>query len=413
MKQVYTAFVGKSHWRSSGGPSRGFTLIELMVAMVVFLVVAGTAFAVFDQHINSITTQENLSGVNLELRNATAQLQMDLSAGGQNLLAGATGAPDFSAGVIIENNVPGKAATCAPNSSYGYPVPSACFDSLTIFGPQKVGCAATTTGYPPVLQLSVDKGGQSVSSGTLYGTDPTSSANNAADAACFKSGDEVLVIQFPSGSSMECAIEQYPYCMSAVTLTSGGAVSGTDIALPNSTTDAQGILSNPSGSNYEYALATTFGPSATAYLVDIGKSSSPITYQVQSNPSNSEDPQLVRCDSNGCAVLADQVIGFKVGAALWSNEANGQPDIANFFYDSSQYCTEWNGVDCDTAPTNNAPYDFSLVRAVRVSLVGRTPPRTDVNLNKFSNGFDGGPYLIQQASTVVDLRGISIGDFKD
>jgi prepilin-type N-terminal cleavage/methylation domain-containing protein len=395
------------------GPSRGFSLIELMVAMVVFLIVAGTAFSVFDQHINSIATQENLSGVNLELRNATAQLQMDLSAGGQNLLAGAPNAPDFSAGVVIENNVPGVAASCAPTAAYGYPVPSACFDSLTIFGPQDTHCAATTNGYPPVLQLAVDKGQQSVSSGALYGTDPTNPANNAADAACFRSGDEVLVIQFPSGSSLTCTNGNYPYCMNAVTLSSGASTSGSDIDLPNSQTDAQGIMTNPSGQNYQDALATSFGPSASAYLVDIGPASSPITYKVQLNPQNSVDPQLLRCDSNGCAVLADQIIGFKVGAALWSNEANGQPDIANFFYDSSQYCTEWNGVDCDTAPTNNAPYDFSLVRAVRVSLVGRTPPRTDVTLNKFSNGFDGGPYLIQQASTVVDLRGISIGDFQN
>jgi prepilin-type N-terminal cleavage/methylation domain-containing protein len=439
MKKVNTAFARNSNPRRPfSDRSRGFTLIELMMAMVVFLIIAGTAFSVFNQHINSITTQENLSGVNLALRNATAQLQMDVSAGGQNLLAGAPSAPDFSAGVIINNSVPGKAAACTPNASYGYPVPSACFDSITIFGPQKTGCAATTTGYPPVLLLASDHGAtQSAASSPFYGTDPTNSANNAADAACYKSGDELLVIETgEGGGTLQCgggASDQWPYCMTAVTLTSAASTSGSDIQLAIDTasssgqasgcpgaacSDPQGILTNPGGTpNYTYALASSFSPSATSYIVDIGQSTSVVTYQVQLNPSNAADPQLVRCDVNGCAVLADQIIGFKVGAALSSNEANGQPDIANYYYDSSQYCTEAliNGVsvDCDTAPTNNAPYDYTLVRAVRVSLVARTAPRTDITFNKFSNGFDGGPYLIQQASTVVDLRGVSIGEFQN
>lgn len=418
----------------------GFTLIELIVAMAVFLVVAGTAFSVFDKHMQIITRQESLSGVNLALRNAAGQLQLDLSKSGQNLLAGLGNSQvSFSAGVIINNNVPaaqgGTAASCAPSGGlYAYPVPSACFDSLTIFGPHNTGCAATTNGYPPVLVIS-DPGSSQESLSTssiIWGSDPNNAANNTADAACFKSGDELLVIQLPSGgATLTCASGvASSFCLASVTLTKDGLVSGGKIQLqhnPTGTngapggcpgaacTDPQNVIYNPNsstGANFGNELAPGF--SNGAYIVDIGNSSSAVTYTVQTNPQQTNDTQLVRCDGSGCAVLADQVIGFKIGAALWNNTQGGQPDIANYFYDSSKYCNEFNGANCNTAPSPaNDQYDFSLIRAVRVSLVGRTAPRSDTTLNNFANGFDGGPYLVQQASVIVDLRNLSIDDFQN
>ena len=62
--------------------SKGFTLIEMLVAMAVFLVVAGAAFSVFSRHAALVSRQQSLSGVNIGLRNAMAQLQMDLSGAG-------------------------------------------------------------------------------------------------------------------------------------------------------------------------------------------------------------------------------------------------------------------------------------------------------------------------------------------
>jgi prepilin-type N-terminal cleavage/methylation domain-containing protein len=421
-------------------PARGFTLIELMVAMAVFLVVAGTAFSVFNKHMQMITRQENLSGVNLALRNAAGQLQMDLSKSGQNLLAGIGNSQvSFSAGVIINNNVPaaqgGTAANCAPSGTmYSYPVPSACYDSITLFGPHNVGCAATANGYPPVLVISDPGNSQESlsSSSIIWGSDPNNAANDAADAACFKNGDELLVIQLPSGgATLNCASGvASSFCLASVTLTKDAQVSGGKIQLQHnptggsggpggcpgaSCTDPQGVIYNPnstSGTNFNNELAAGF--SNGAYIVDIGSTTSNVTYSVQINPQQANDPQLVRCDSNGCAVLADQVLGFKVGAALWNNDQGGQPDIANYFYDSSKYCNEINGANCNTVPPPvNDQYNFSLIRAVRVSLIGRTPPKSDATLNKFANGFDAGPYLIQQTSVVVDLRNLSIGDFQN
>ena len=135
MKKVQSASEYKlDHATRNRRSALGFTLIELLVAMTVFVVVAGTAFSVFDKHMQMVTRQENLSGVNLALRNAAGQLQMDLSKSGQNLLAGIGNSQvSFSAGVVVNNNVPlaqgGNAATCAPSGAmYSYPVPSACFD---------------------------------------------------------------------------------------------------------------------------------------------------------------------------------------------------------------------------------------------------------------------------------------------
>ncbi|MGH9739152.1 MAG: PulJ/GspJ family protein [Candidatus Acidiferrales bacterium] len=411
--------------------SKGFTLIELMVAVTVFLVIAGVAFSVFDKHMAMVTYQESLSGVNLSLRNATGQLQLDLQGAGENLLG--TVSNTFATGVIIQNQVPavqgGSAAACTPSGgTWAYPVPSACFDSLTIFDPPT--CAANaTTGQPPVLTLqnTVD-----VYSGNPLVAWDSNGGVPATDATCFKAGDELLIIQVSNGvTSPSCDLVTSLYCVGEVQITSPPSVSspnlvftytptaynGAPTGCPGaSCTDPQGILYNPnSGTNFEKQLQHNF-QADTTYIVDVGGSSGAITYSVVVNPSNSADTQLQRCDVSGCGVLADQIIGFKVGAALWSNEATDQPDIANYFYDSSSYCNAFYGGNCNDVPLSvpadtNDPYDFSLIRAVRISLVGRTAPNAINAVTQLNNGFDNGPYLVQQSSVVVDLRNMTIGDY--
>jgi prepilin-type N-terminal cleavage/methylation domain-containing protein len=431
------AAIAQSTRERAHAHSRGFTLIELMVAMVVFLVVAGTAFSVFDQHMQMITHQENLSGVNLALRSASGQLQMDLQGAGQNLLGTVPpdGSYDFSTGVIIQNEVPpvqgGTAPACTPAAStWAYPVPSACFDSVTIFG--SPSCTANvSTGKPPVLVL---ESGVIVSSATsLTASDPNLGVP-ATDATCFHAGDELLLIQEPTGGTAPTCINgQSSFCVGEVELSAAPTVSGSNLSFSftstgsngaptgcpgSSCTDPQQILYNPvtSGTNFVKSIQNTFTAGNT-FLVDVGGSTSAITYSVVVNPSNAADTQLQRCASSGCAVLADEVIGFKVGATLWSNESASQPDIANYFFDPSTYCYDWTGtVNCNSLPVPTAgydAYDYSLIRAVRISLIGRTVPSQDPTLVNFANGFDGGPYLIQQASTVVDLRNMSIGDYQN
>ena len=186
---------------------RGFSLVELLVAMAMFLIVAGAAFSLFDQHVSLATRQQNLSGVNIGLRNAMSQLEADLAGAGQNLLSSVPSAGQpFSLGVIINNNVPGTAAACAPNTAdWSYPVPSACFDSLTIINTKSC----------PVLDID-DPGNSQESLSTssiMWGNDPNNPGNGATlanDASCFKNGDEVLVVQLPTSWTATGPMRQRP-----------------------------------------------------------------------------------------------------------------------------------------------------------------------------------------------------------
>lgn len=413
--------------------ARGFSLIELLVATAVFTVIAGTAFSLFAQHVSIAASQQNLSGVNIGLRNAMSQLEGDLAAASQNLLSTVQipGVQPFGLGVIIQNNVPGVAATCAPNTTtWSYPSPSACFDSFTILFPKACSLAGGT--YAPVLTISnANKGTDLVVNSIMFAADPNAGANLTNDSSCYTTGDEVLVLQ-PNNTSNCGGATNSNYCMSAVALTKDGSLAGGKIQLQHNPTGAGGAASNcpgsgctdplgvifnsSGGSNYTNALGQKFGDGA--YIIDLGQGGNDITYAVQANPSNAVDLQLVRCAGTSCTStnaqsVTDQVVGFKVGAALWDNKQSGATDIANYFYNSANYCNSaLSGADCTaTPPTANDPNDFSLIRAVRISMIGRTPPTNNPTFGQFKNGFDSGPYLVQQASVVVDLRGMSLNEF--
>src|SRR5262249_1266426 len=109
----------------------------------------------------------------------------------------------------------------------------------------------------------------------------------------------------------------------------------------------------------------------------------PTIYQVDaSDPAN---PKLVRTQGGQSNVIAEQIIGFKVGASIW----NGTDD-STYNFDSSTYS-----------------YDCQPVRAVRVSLIGRTAADPT---STFRNTFDGGPYKIESVSVVVNPRNLSMND---
>ncbi|MGH9717462.1 MAG: PilW family protein [Candidatus Acidiferrales bacterium] len=421
--------------------AKGFTLIELLVAMVVFVIVAGTAFSLFGKNEAYAVHQEGLSGVNIGLRNAMSQLQMDLSGSGENLLANAPGAvQSFSLGVIVQNNVPtaqgGVGANCTPNTStWAYPVESACYDGIMIVNPKL--CSAAGGTYAPVLALQTGLLLNTASS--LSATDNALGANLANDASCFKNGDEILVYEQNTQSPPTCFTggQQSDYCMTVVTLNADAAAGPTSISLSydppgvngvpsgcpgSSCNDPLGIIYQAygaGGNNYGNALNSNFP--AGAYLVNLGTGANDISYSVQDNPADPTDPQLLRCTSvlALCTAatgqeLTDQVIGFKVGAALWDNQ--DQEDIASYFYNAAAYC---NGsipvsapTDCSVSPPPaNDANDYALVRSIRISMIARTKPETDQTLYNFKNGFDDGPYLVQQASVAIDIRNMSIGDF--
>ena len=408
--------------------SKGFSIMEMLVAVAVFLIVASAAFSLFNKHLALVTEQQSLSGVNIGMRNAMSQLELDLAAAGPNLFSGVqqSGSPvqPFSLGVIVHNNTPAAAGACTPNANWSYPTNLACFDSLTLVTVKP--CAGGTA---PVLQI--DDPGNSTeslsSSSIVWGNDFNPGANLTNDSACFKKGDEILVVQPSNGIPLTCDNgNQFNYCMGVVTLTKDAQVSGGKIQLQHNPTgagsDPLGILFNNSATNnYSNANGLGVGYSDGAFIIDLGDGTNDITYSVLASATDPTNDQLVRCNGATCTaanaqVLTDQVIGFKIGAILWDNAKTNATDDANYFYDSSKYCTDAiAGADCSTTPPPaNDPNDFTLIRAVRVSMIARTVPKANSPaLPNFKNGFDGGPYLVQQGSVSVDLRSITNSDILD
>jgi hypothetical protein len=84
----------------------------------------------------------------------------------------------------------------------------------------------------------------------------------------------------------------------------------------------------------------------------------------------------------------DQVIAFKVGAALWNNN-----NTSSFQY--NYYAPNYYPI----------PNDYSLIRSIRVSIIGRTQPNPT---NPFRNQFDLGPYQIRGNSIIVDPRNLTM-----
>jgi hypothetical protein len=54
-------------------------------------------------------------------------------------------------------------------------------------------------------------------------------------------------------------------------------------------------------------------------------------------------------------------------------------------------------------------YDFTVVRAVRVTIIGRTKPSTDPTYT-YHNPFDNGKYQIRGSSIIVDPRNLTMGN---
>ncbi len=67
----------------------GFSLIELMVAMSVFMIVGGAAIALVRRHMPLFNSAQNQTNLNITLRNAVAQFQMEVVNAGTGF-AGAT-----------------------------------------------------------------------------------------------------------------------------------------------------------------------------------------------------------------------------------------------------------------------------------------------------------------------------------
>lgn len=339
----------------------GFSMIELLVAVALFLVIGGAAFSLFAKHAPLFTQQQNLTGLNITMRNAVAQMQMDVVNAGTGYYPG-TNFPDWPIGVTIQNNPANSSCYNATTHAYS----ATCFDTLNV-----IAMDQTT---PPSHPTDSGSNCVSTTSSILFANPPTGTTA-ATLASYFHSGDQILVVK-SDGSQMTTAI-----------LTKDGQVAGNKVQLQHnptgadgsnsSTYDPLGITTNPSNK-----LGTSF--CSADWIMKLA----PVVYSVDATDPTA--PKLTRKQNGTTDVIAEQVIGFKVGATIWNSASNTSSDFYSF--DASSYS-----------------YNYSLIRSVRLSLIGRTPPNQSGGSN-YQNSFDQGNYQIQAISIAVNPRNLSMRD---
>ena len=398
---------------SLGRTQRGTSLLELMVAVAVFMLISGAAFTLFQQQQKSQGTLNGQVGINLALRSTVSQLQMDVINGGNGYYQNAN-IPSWPVGVTIVNTMNTSGTACNTGTTYS----SACFDQLNVL------VAANGTTYPPVNPIST---GFSTSSSPAY-VQAASGFTLAQTAAEFVAGDELLLVS-NSGNPQ----------IAAVVLTANGTVSGSSVELQFHPTDTYGLNTitrdwldiSACDGVYTESTSTTcnslLNPSTPARFTTSFTSSAwviklaPISYQVCAGPGSPTvpyvcntsstspdiaDPKLIRTQSGVSTMMMDQVIGLRVGAYLYNSPASGclyetNDVLCNYQYVAGQYTIN-NG-----SATASDPYNFSLVRSIRVSLIGRTAPNYQ---SGYTNTFDGGPYQVQGTAVVINPRNMSMND---
>ena len=365
----------------------GFTLIELLVAAAVFLVVSGAAFALFSQHQPLFSEQQNLADVNIALRNSIAQMQLDIANAGANFSTSYTNTIS-PPGVVVTNNVVAAGGNCESGTPVVYG--ASCFDKLSILtadantpaaNPTNGAGGCISTNSPGTAYLSL--------AGTTTGYGTTQATATAAAAHYFL-GDQIYFVT--SNASQ--------YTTAILTANGGTAKVGPDwfVLLTYGVTTSTG--QNSSTANDPTNLTANFSSmlGATYCSTDWVLRILPITYSV--NISVPTAPVLTRTVAGSAqtvsqTTLATNIVGFKVGVSTFNNPLDTYTTTYNF--DARTYS---NGSGTDA-------YNFTLIRSVMVSLIGRTLPTTDPNY-VFRNSFDGGAYQIQGVSAVVNPRNLSM-----
>jgi len=385
---------------------RGFTLIEFMVSMAIFLLISSVAFKLFNQQQLSTQLLRDQVGLNVALRNAMTQMQLDISNAGSGYFQGVN-IPSWPVGVTIVNNVVASGTSCytASTKTYG----TSCFDQLNVL------TAANTTTYPPI-NATDSTGGTSptancsnLTTGVAYGQAAVLNGTTwtlANTAAEFKSGDQVLFLN-SSGS-----------LLSTVILTANASVVGSAVKFQFNATNANGSntlandplditachgntpctaggkIANPPqfcGGDYIIKLAPI------SYVVCAGPGS-PSPCDTTTTSPDIADPKLERIQSGAASIVMEQVIGFKVGAAIYNTASDSSGTQYN--YDASSYTN---------VVANDVAYNFTMVRSVRASVIARTTPNNSATYT-FRNTFDQGPYQVQGMAIVVNPRNMSMND---
>jgi prepilin-type N-terminal cleavage/methylation domain-containing protein len=384
-----------SHLAQTGSRDGAFSLLELLVAMTIFLLVSASVFVLFSQQQSTANQQQGLVGLNIGMRNALGQIQLDLANAGTGYYVGIN-VPSWPIGVTIINNVPPAGTSCYDPATKVYG--TNCFDQLNIL------TAANSTTPPYPIQVTDQTGGTSpslncsnTSNGWAYGQ-AAAGLTLAQTAANYNTGNQLLFLNGKGSRMAAVILTQAPTVFNSVAVKFTFNPTNPDGTNANSNWQTNDPLDITACNGSPCANTSSF--QAQYCPGDWILRLNPIIYSV--NSSNPSDPELVRTQAGNPVVVMDQVIGFKVGATIL-NSINA-PTQYDYNYNASTY-----NVNSQNPLTPDSPYIFSLVRSVRVSLIGRTKPSTDPSFT-FRNPFDGGPYAVQGASVVADPRNLSMND---
>jgi hypothetical protein len=368
----------------------------------------------FNQQQKSSMRLQGQTGLNVALRNAAALLQMDVANAGSGYYQ-TLNMPSWPIGVTIMNTMPTAGTPCNSGTTYG----STCFDTVNI-----IQAASPVTTYPPI-HATDNTGGTSettncslTNNGIAYGQPAVVNGTTwtaAQTAAAFSANDQLLFfnatpnqeritsVVLTQAPTVSGSVVKFTFNPTASDGSNSLANDPLDITACDSTTGGVNCGSNKN--NYSGLLGTQF--CGTDWIIKL----TPITYMVcsgagsptypvslcdQSSTSpDIQDPKLVRIQNGTKSVVMEQVLGFRVGAALWNgaNENADEDSVTPTYSYRAGPSYGWN---------------FSLVRAVRISLIGRTPP-SNANL-EFKNGFDQGNYQVQGIAVVINPRNMSMND---
>jgi type II secretory pathway pseudopilin PulG len=373
----------------------GFTMIEMLLALAMFLIIGGATFAMFTKNAPFFTQQQNTAALNIGLQNVVSQMQLDLVNAGTGYYPGFL-LPSWPTGVTIINQ-PFTSTACNTPATYTYS--ATCFDQLNIL--------TINPGVQPSHPTDATGGTSSsncsqTTSGTFY-IQANAGQTLAQTAAGFSQGDQVILVQSTAGGGGD----QHGTSGGNPTFGATNGATINTLVLTAPPTIGASFVSLPfspsSGSGVNTTANDPLGISTSSSATNIGFRFCPADWVMKLEPTtykvdvtNAQNPKLERLHGGNTDVIAEQIIGFKVGAATWQTQAGATTSNSLYnFYGQNQ--------STDTpAGYNNA---FALIRAVRVTLIGRTTPNPT---NVFRNAFDGGPYQVLGADVAINPRNMTM-----
>ncbi len=369
---------------SRRNPVSGFSLVELLVAMSLFLVVGGAAITLVRRHMPMFTTAQNQTGINIALRNAVAQLQMEVVNAGTGF-SGATPAAFSPMGATITK---AANANCKATATYV----AGCFDSL-----QLISVDSNVPPLAPSIDAAATQPVDTTAGTTIYLTIPGNALGaTAAYLPFLKAGTELMLVQ---GGTDVPTVSGKP-AISIVVLQTDAVASGTAIKLTTMAATLSGVACAPVNTNgvpsaandvlgiYDAGECDRFTSIFNPKFDYVVKLATGAKYSVDAttDPTN---PKLVRTIAGGPPdVIAEQIIGFTVGA--WSSQkVVGGVVTPGYTITPADYSSDWTSV-----------------RSIQVQIVARATPNTD-SAAAFTNTYDQGNYQVQGISVVINPRNLN------